>query len=117
MTTTPDPSCSMPPSECPPTQPQNGITQCTNMGLSCAYGSTLCLCDACADGPCMVPPVKWQCTKAEGPPSCPATAPNEGTACSTEGEQCTYGFPCSGSGANAECMSGAWVWVVTPCPG
>jgi hypothetical protein len=59
----------------------------------------------------------WSCA---GPPStagCPPIAPNQGTACSTAGLMCTYGFPCGGSGTTAVCKDGLWSWMGVACPG
>jgi hypothetical protein len=111
---TPMPSaCSMS-TVCGVTQPTAG-TVCSNDGTlsaACTYGDVICLCDACAAGPCMAPPTDWQCA---GPPTtagCPSVVPNDGTPCTAEGTQCTYGFVCSqfGAGAEVSCTNGLWLW-------
>jgi hypothetical protein len=87
---------------------QEGLT-CTTQGAVCTYGDTICMCDDCAAGPCMAPPI-WQCISPPAAP-CPMIAPNEGSACSTEGAQCDYGFLCAGEGEQATCTNGLWVWT------
>jgi hypothetical protein len=110
--------CSPPPSDCPATQPQNQVDLCTTMGDVCTYADTICVCDACALGPCMVPPVRWQCANVSGPPACPSVIPNAGTACGTDGLSCTYGLLCAGSGRSVKCTGGAWQWeLLIICPG
>jgi hypothetical protein len=36
--------------------------------------------------------------------------PNDGSACASEGLECTYGNVCSQSGALARCKGGMWLW-------
>lgn len=94
--------------------------QCTgNDGAFCTYGDTVCGCGACLlSGPCMAPPLKWQCIGPPTGPGCPAVAPNDGTPCNHPGAQCSYGFVCSGAGAQVECKNGLWYWSpVTSCLG
>jgi hypothetical protein len=62
----------------------------------------------------MAPPPAWGC----GTPAadCPKITPNAGTACSQEGQSCTYGQPCGISGQTTTCTDGAWVWDNGLCP-
>jgi hypothetical protein len=94
---------------CPATQPPTSMV-CTNMNQVCTYADTICLCNACAAGPCKVPPVTWQCTAPPSTLGCPPVVPNNGTACTTNELQCSYGFPCASSGAVVNCTNGVWVW-------
>ena len=98
------------------TAPPTPATDCPMSGAVCSYDSTICICSQCPGGPCMAGPAQWSCA---GPPtgaSCPAIAPNAGTACTSEGVMCTYGFPCGGSGTLAQCTGGLWVWEALACP-
>jgi hypothetical protein len=80
----------------------------------CTYLNTICICAECA-GLCQVPPLHWQCNPPPVMP-CPAAVPNEGSPCTMNGLSCTYGNPCSTSGAQAQCMNGVWAWVAVACP-
>ena len=98
---------------CPAAQPAE-TSDCSDESEVCAYGNTLCECNACTGGPCMQTP-KWQCSSPPSSP-CPAAVPNDGSACPQEGLQCNYGHPCGISGASVMCKDGAWLWVAIPCP-
>lgn len=90
---------------------------CMVNGETCTVGNSICTCTSCAFGPCMAPPPKWSCAGPPATPGCPPTIPNIGTACATPDLQCIYGNPCVGSGAIAECKSGAWDWAgPVACP-
>lgn len=110
--------CLSPPADhCAFTEPPSG--ECMQEGDVCVVeAATICQCSACfGDGPCMVPPPVWQCS---GPPmtsGCPAIVPNDGSACTSEGLECTYGNVCSASGALARCKAGKWLWETQiACP-
>ena len=83
---------------------------CGTQGLVCTYADTFCLCDECAGGPCMAPPTTWQCASPPATAGCPAAVPNDGTPCGAEALMCTYGFPCTPTGAVVGCAGGAWKW-------
>ncbi len=103
-------TCTQPPSgDCPLLQPASTAT-CPTQGDVCVYGSDLCVCDACAGGPCMAGPSKWLCSAPPTTAGCPAVVPNDGTACGASGVECTYGFPCAQSGTVVDCTAGVWVW-------
>ena len=96
-----------PPGTCLAQPPMNG-TDCTAEGAACPYpDGTICVCSSCPGGPCMQFP-KWQCNAPAA--GCPVVVPNAGTACSMDGQTCTYGFPCGPSGMTTECKMGAWTW-------
>lgn len=104
---------------CGASQPTAGSV-CSATGsvyAACDYGDVICVCDVCANGPCMAPPIDWLCA---GPPTtagCPPLVPNDGTTCDAEGVKCTYGFVCTLSGAQVSCTNGLWLWQpLTPCP-
>jgi hypothetical protein len=109
--------CPMPPpADCGSAQPSPG-TVCPTMGDVCTYGDTICICNQCPDGLCMAPPVKWSCAGPPSTPGCPPVVPNDGTACSTNGLTCAYGFPCGQAGIQVECTGGTWVWdTMMACP-
>jgi len=92
--------------------------QCPNEaeGAVCDYpDGTICVCSSCSLGPCGAPPPHFYC--APPPMGCPSIAPNAGTPCPTNGQKCTYGFPCGPSGVEAECKNGFWSWnMVVACP-
>ena len=102
--------CLSPPADhCAFTEPPSG--ECAQEGDVCVVGAaTICQCSSCFGGPCSPPPPKWQCS---GPPTtagCPPVVPNDGSACTTEGLDCSYGNVCSGSGARTLCTNGLWMW-------
>ena len=110
--------CLSPPADhCAFTEPPSG--ECTQEGDVCVVGAaTICQCSSCfGGGACMAPPPKWQCS---GPPptsGCPAVVPNDGSACTSEGLECTYGNVCSLSGALTRCKDGMWLWETQiACP-
>jgi hypothetical protein len=109
--------CAMSPI-CPAAQPSaSTVCQPSNpSGDVCTYGDTICLCAQCV-GLCTTPPIKWQCSPPPTTPGCPSIAPNEGTPCTSNGLACTYGNPCSQSGAATQCMNDVWAWVPVACPG
>ena len=102
--------CLSPPADhCQFTEPPSGV--CGQEGDVCVVGAaTICQCSACFGGPCMAPPPVWQCSGPPATSGCPMVVPNDGSACTSEGLECTYGNVCSASGALARCMSGLWVW-------
>jgi hypothetical protein len=96
---------------CPkPSAPPAGADCTGDEGAFCAYGDTVCGCSACLGGPCMVPPILWQCNGPPTGPGCPAVVPNDGTPCNTPGAECSYGFICTSAGALAICQGGLWLW-------
>jgi hypothetical protein len=107
---------------CPAADPMDGAV-CGMVGdpfLVCGYpDATVCACAVCVGGPAcqMNKPPTWHCGGAPSNPACPSQLPNAGTACSSEGAECTYGLVCGGGGQATQCMNGAWSWVETPCPG
>lgn len=104
-----------PPSICGNAPPMDG-TVCATNGDVCTYApGTICVCTNCLGGPCQAGAPKWHCAPPPTTAGCPTIAPNVGTACDAEGLACTYGNPCSGSGAHAVCKSGAWVWDQVVC--
>ncbi len=97
-----------PPGDCAATQP-GPQTVCANMGDVCTYGDTICEC-GCGGGIACEPPVSWACSGPPTTPGCPAAVPNDGTPCGAAGVECTYGDPCTQSGALVSCTSGLWLW-------
>ncbi|MEO5726175.1 MAG: hypothetical protein ABI134_15240 [Byssovorax sp.] len=102
--------CLSPPADhCAFTEPPTGV--CGQEGDVCVVGAaTICQCSSCLGGPCMPPPPQWQCSGPPTTPGCPAIVPNDGSACASEGLECTYGNVCSASGALARCKAGMWRW-------
>lgn len=105
------------PASCPASAPVAG-EECSPEQLTCGFeGGVLCSCTTCLGGPCGPPPPVWVCG---APPErgCPELLPNAGTACSgLEGQECSYGNPCSGGQATrCDEATGAWQWVALPCP-
>jgi hypothetical protein len=102
--------CLSPPADhCAFTEPPSG--QCGQEGDVCVVGAaTICQCSSCFGGPCSPPPPMWQCSGPPANPGCPAIVPNDGSACTSEGAECTYGNVCSASGALARCKGGLWLW-------
>jgi hypothetical protein len=92
---------------CAGSEPATG-TVCTNMGDVCVYGDSICEC-GCGGGFCGMP-VDWQCSGPPTTPGCPAVVPNDGTPCSANGLQCTYGNVCMQSSAMVSCKNGLWLW-------
>ncbi len=89
---------------------------CETMGDTCTYGDTICYC-GCGGGLCAVP-TQWQCSGPPTTPGCPAIVPNDGSPCSSDGTQCTYGTPCTPSGVAVACTGGNWVWdTMVVCAG
>jgi hypothetical protein len=78
------------------------------MGEGCTYGNSFCYC-GCGGGPCGLP-FQWQCADPPTTPGCPAIVPNDGTPCSSQGLQCTYGNVCTSAGALVNCINGLWTW-------
>lgn len=93
--------------DCGTTDPTEG-SACTTEGV-CEVGNDICVCTACAGGPCMPSPT-WSCAKPPTTAGCPATVPNDGTSCTTEGLNCSYGLICAQSGAMVDCKNGRWTW-------
>jgi hypothetical protein len=109
--------CLSPPADhCAFTEPPSGV--CAQEGDVCVVGAaTICQCSSCFGGPCMAPPPKWQCSGPPTTPGCPAIVPNDGSACASEGLECTYGNVCSQSGALTRCKGGMWLWdTQIACP-
>jgi hypothetical protein len=106
--TLPATSCAGTPPTCPAKQPMG---TCTPPGLICGYGSTSCNCSC---GPLCGPGGTgyWNCQTAAA--GCPATPPNAGTACGTNGTSCRY--QC-GDGGSRTCKDGLWITASGgPCP-
>ncbi len=82
----------------------------------CTFGDTLCGCGQCLEGPCMTNPAQWACSGPPTTPGCPALLPNSGAPCTSSGLECSYGYPCGGSGAVAACQNGFWAWQTIECP-
>jgi len=110
--------CVQPPAgDCPTTQPSS-TTVCATQGDVCTYGDTLCLCDSCVEGPCMAGATRWQCAAPPTTTGCPPAVPNDGTACTASGLECSYGYTCSQTGALVDCTDGVWVWnTMVACAG
>jgi hypothetical protein len=109
--TTANVGCAMPPpGACPASEPSPGMpcTGTVGQDFVCTYGDAICGC-GCGGGFCGVP-FTWQCTDPPITPGCPATVPNDGTACSAATLECVYGDPCSPAGAIVDCTNGLWKW-------
>jgi hypothetical protein len=109
-------------SACAPTGNDCGTTEpapqtvCTTMGDLCVYGDSICYC-GCGGGPACISPIDWKCADPPTTPGCPAVVPNDGTPCTADGVQCTYGTTCTPSGAQLSCTGGRWFWNLNiPCP-
>jgi hypothetical protein len=93
--------------------------ECTSVGEDCTLGDeaqggpVYCRCDACVGAECSP---KWDCI---GPPlkPCLAIPPNEGQACDTNGQSCSYGS--CGMPANdveaLQCVEHFWQRVAGGC--
>ena len=100
--------------DCGANAPTQGAA-CSTEGV-CVIGSEICVCGSCWAGPCSTSPT-WGCAQPPTTAGCPATVPNDGTACTQEGLSCNYGLVCAGSGAVVDCKSGRWTWNQTiACP-
>jgi hypothetical protein len=93
--------------------------ECTSVGEDCTLGDeaqggpVYCRCDACVGAECSP---KWDCI---GPPlkPCLAIPPNEGQACDTNGQSCSYGS-CGMPGNDVEglqCVEHFWQRVAGGC--
>jgi hypothetical protein len=100
-------SCPPPTAVCP-TEPAPN-EPCTGMGVECVYDpASVCYC-GCGGGACSLP-YHWQCSGPPTTPGCPPTVPNDGTACSQDKLECTYGAPCTPTNAIVDCTDGYWKW-------
>jgi hypothetical protein len=85
---------------------------CPATGTSCVYPEGVCGCTTCFDAPNgTTQKQQWTCAPYAGAPDgCPASRPEIGIACSTEGQQCSYGAPCAPllDWWPMECKNGAW---------
>jgi hypothetical protein len=103
-----------PPGFCPAAPPAKGA--CSSDGAVCAFGdATICVCARCFGQLCTLQPA-WLCAPPPPLAGCPAAVPNDGSACSADGVECTYGEECAGSGATARCADGVWRWLKIACP-
>ena len=105
----PEPACVTPPADhCAFTEPPPGV--CSHYGDICIVGAaTICRCDVSNGGPSDPEPT-WRCAAPPDTAGCPTTAPNDGTACTSEGLRCNYGNFCIQLGASARCTGGTWRW-------
>lgn len=116
---TPPPStCTpLPPTTCPATLADANGKDCTPKDAYCGYDGLACHCTNCVEYPdehCSGP-LTWHCETPSTDPGCPAAMPNAGTACTSEGRQCTYG--CERDHART-CTGGVWTISSSPygCP-
>lgn len=106
------PCASPPPAACPATLDAAVNADCPVAGAVCPYGASACVCTVCTGG-CMARPdagvpVTWQCDQPPSTPGCPASAPNYGTRCVTEGLVCDYGNCLAKTWMEAQCSGGVW---------
>ncbi len=87
-----------------PADPDAGMT-CTSSSVRCDYSDRHCECANQCGGPCCGSGPTWQC-HVPATQGCPYPRPDIGSACSTEGQQCSYGSCCDGS--LLSCNGGLW---------
>jgi len=113
----------LPADACPATQPApsaactplqtNGAPSGGDGRFACVYsGVDYCVCRICPFKECAKGP-GWECSK---PPAatCPESAPNFGTPCTSDALACRYGDPCA-SGTTLICKSGVWTPLSASC--
>jgi hypothetical protein len=99
---------------CPAEPPSGTCTLPEGLELCTYADGTHCGCSNCLGGPCGGP-AEWVCAPPPGG-GCPATAPNFGQPCSTEGLQCSYGSCALGTQGQRNCQGGIWLNAGVPCP-
>lgn len=112
------PTCPPLPSvTCPATREDAQGAACDPDGAICSYDGLACRCTSCPRGSpvCMDGPTLWDCDAPHSDPACPEAMPNQGVACSPEGQVCAYG--CEANTQRA-CLAGVWVAQTPPggCP-
>jgi len=106
---------------CPAQQPD--ASTCSAIGDpnatgNCAYsGGVLCRCPCTGTPENTCAPSQWVCYGPPTTPGCPQVLPNQGTPCSVQGTQCSYGNPCDGYGVGVYCRAGFWDHSQIACPG
>lgn len=105
------------PASCPASYAQlSTASSCASSAVGCAYPEGYCTCISRCSGVAPdpnepVPPSHWSCTRpAEG---CPMGIPNQGAACSKEGQTCTYGSCCV---QLVRCRNASWTVGPMMCP-
>jgi hypothetical protein len=115
--------CPTPPNggSCPATfaSVSQGSTCTAPPSTSCWYPEGDCTCEVYCGSQYPVghecdagTPTTWVCN-ATGEASCPSVRPHLGTACSTEGQTCSYGDCTS---PTVQCTSGSWRQLQVGCP-
>ncbi|HEX2672087.1 MAG TPA: hypothetical protein VHM25_14500 [Polyangiaceae bacterium] len=102
-------SCDPLPTDYCPTTPQHE-QPCViaNVGMPCTYGELSCICFA--SSPMPGKPGNWLCYGPPANPQCPATAPNLGDGCSSNGLGCNYDADACNAAPTSSlfCFDGAW---------
>ena len=118
---TPPASCGQQPASCPATfgAVAQGTT-CAADGPLCEYPEGFCGCEVCSGDGGVANGAIWHCNAwAAVIAACPTMPrPRLGEACSTEGQECDYGYCCSGPalGPYMKCQGGAWIpWENGAC--
>jgi hypothetical protein len=85
---------------------------------ACVYDGLLCRCTNCRSFPVArcEGPLQWQCDAPNMMPSCPATQPNLGAVCPSEGLRCEYSCETYGVEGGRLCEGGVWVASNNSCP-
>lgn len=81
-------------------------------GGTCVYADGLCGCAPCAKADGGGADNLWSCKTWPAPPApCPSPRPRAGSACTMEGESCSYGAVCTSVSfdqPDLKCVSGLW---------
>jgi len=106
----------LPPVTCPATRDAAVGQVCPTDQAYCVYGDLSCVCTNCSTGPVNVcgGSFTWHCAAPNADPACPPGIPLLGSACSTNGQACTY---TCGAGGGRTCNQSAWYAANGgPCP-
>jgi hypothetical protein len=106
----------LPPVTCPVTRDAAAGQVCPTDQAYCMYGDLSCACTNCSTGPVNFcgGSYTWHCAAPNADPACPPGIPLLGSACSANGQVCTYAC---GAGGGRTCKQGAWYTSNGgPCP-
>jgi hypothetical protein len=85
---------------------------CPQSSGDCVYAEGLCACEPCRSPDAGGSTNLWTCrTWPEPPPPCPSPRARAGSACSVEGQDCSYAAPCSPVNIDQpdlKCVNGLW---------
>jgi hypothetical protein len=101
---------------CPATREAASGKSCSSDGAYCSYDGLICACTNCTTSPVVTcgGDLTWHCEVPSADATCPPATPLLGTACTKDGQTCTY--KCGAGGARL-CQQGAWYEASGgPCP-